>query len=86
MTIRKIEARSLAKVSGALFVLLGAVVCIPAGIYFAVTDDLLGGMMIAVFGPAVAGLDGILSGLVLAGCFNIASRYAGGIRFETEQG
>jgi hypothetical protein len=85
MTIKKINSGSFAKLSGVLFIVLGIIVCIPAGLYVIITGNFLEGIMIAVFGPAVLGLDGLISGFVFALCFNIASRFAGGIKLEIEQ-
>ncbi len=85
MTIKKINKSSFAKLSGVLFILLGIIVCLPAGIYFIVTKSFVEGIMIAVFGPAVLGLDGLISGFVFALCFNAASRFSGGIELEVQE-
>jgi hypothetical protein len=85
MIIQRINRSSFAKFSGIFCILIGAIVSIPAGLYFMIKQSLMGGIMIIVFGPAIAGLDGVITGFIFALCFNAVSRFAGGIKLEVQQ-
>lgn len=84
MVIQKIDVKGFAKFFGVFSILIGVIVCIPAGIYFLLFQgEIVAGIMIMIFGPAVLGLDGLITGALFALFFNLTGRIAGGIRIET---
>ena len=95
VVIKKVGAISLAKILGILYAFIGLIlgaflslfgfvgaVLAPkgAGIF-----GILFGVGAIVFLPIIYGLMGFVSGLVLAGLFNMVTSMVGGLEVETEK-
>ena len=81
MVIEKVDVASCAKIGGIVAILIATVICIPMSIITVIDNgSIIEMLMILIFGPAVAGLDGILAGAFFAVAFNLASRVSGGLK------
>ncbi len=85
MRVKFIGIKEAVKFFTILFIIAGYLICIPLGSYSIIYEnDFLGGLLVIVFGPAIAGIDGAILGFIMVVLFNFTSKLSGGIRLELE--
>ena len=95
MVIKRIDPLSVAKVGGALYVLLGivigAILSLIASIGFAGTNagdpqrfPLFFGVAAILWAPLFYGAIGFIGGLITSAAYNVLARFIGGVSVEIE--
>jgi hypothetical protein len=95
MVVKRVGALSLAKVSGALYALMGLIfggivslISIAGGAFGGATKEAFGGMMVGaaavVVFPILYGLLGFVMALIAALLYNVISGVIGGIEIEVQ--
>lgn len=90
-TIKKIDGKSLARLCGVLYAILGFIMGIFVSLAALFSGNNSSGFMSAVFGiggiillPILYGLMGLVGGYISAWAYNFMAKKVGGIQIEVE--
>lgn len=96
LTLKRVDVGSAAKMMGAFYAFLGLLIGILGGLFSmvgglanggggqAIAVGIGGGLAMMVFAPLFYGLIGVVGGAIGAVFYNLAAKYAGGLKFEVE--
>ena len=95
MVVKRVGALSLAKVSGALYALMGLIIggivsliSIAGGAFGGATKDAFGGMMVGaaavIIFPIFYGILGFIGSLIAAALYNVIAGMVGGVEIEVQ--